>query len=97
MIISIGRYQFAGPFVYPTSLEDSSGVYAILDQYAGRFRVLDIGESVRVRTRVMTHDRAACWRRHALSQLYVAALYTPYRTFVEQELRGQFNPVCGER
>lgn len=97
MTIPIGRYQFAGPFDHPSVLEDRAGMYAILDVHAGRYRVLDIGESAQVRTRVSDHDRAGCWQRNASSRLYVAVHYTPYRFGVEQELRGQFNPVCGQR
>jgi hypothetical protein len=36
--------------------------------------VLDIGESATVRTRVETHDRWACWRRHPIDGIVFAVL-----------------------
>ncbi|MDD2300787.1 MAG: hypothetical protein PHU69_14270 [Fermentimonas sp.] len=102
MSITIGQYQFDGPYTHKSSLQDSSGIYAILCEVSGKYHVLDIGESATVKTRVETHDRADCWKRNCKGTLYVAVLYTPNkqstgRMLIEQELRDLYNPVCGKR
>ena len=97
--ITVGRFAFDGPYTHLVQLRDDPGVYAILDAVAGQYLVLDIGESIQVRTRVAYHDRQACWRIHQRGQLVVAVLYTGYsdRYPIEQELRREFQPLCGNR
>lgn len=102
MSITIGRYQFDGPYFSTTSLEDRSGVYAIIDRRNSVDYLLDVGESATVRSRVETHDRQNCWQRHSRGRLKVAVYYTPYlqqsgRREIEQEIRGQYSVPCGER
>ncbi len=103
MTIPIGRRLFQGPYLSADSLEDRSGVYAILDQRRdGKYYVIDIGESKAVKTRVESHDRANCWTKNQMGILAVAVFYTPHqqqagRTAIEQELRSQYSPVCGIR
>lgn len=108
MAINIGNYTFEGPYAFqnnnvPTEwLEDRSGVYVILDYHTNLYHVLDVGESAEVRTRIANHDRHNCWLQHRQGQLAVAVLYTPNkqqtgRMNIEQELRREYNPPCGER
>ncbi len=102
MNISIGRYTFDGPYTNTGSLQNRSGIYAILCESGGDYFVIDIGESAIVKTRIETHDRIDCWNRHCKGILHVAVLYTPNlqsagRTRIEQELRNGYNPVCGKR
>ena len=94
MSIKIGNYTFEGPFSSTSSLEDRSGVYAILDDDN---RKIDIGESHEVRTRVENHERKSCWEENNYSKY--AAYYTSEanRKRIESELRDQYNPPCGER
>ena len=77
MSIRIGGYDFEGP--YPISetwrLRDASGVYAILTRNGSKYRLVDVGESATVKSRVENHDREDCWRREEVSGLYVAVLY----------------------
>ena len=101
MSINIGGYEFDGPYTTIGPLEDRSGVYAILCPQNGGYRVVDVGESATVRSRVENHDRASCWRGVS-NALSVAARYTPGlqqsgRQVIEQALRAQFNPPCGDR
>jgi hypothetical protein len=101
-MIQIGEYSFEGPFTSTASLLDSSGIYAILSDNGPNYKVLDIGESATVRTRVETHDRTACWRRSAAGKICVAVLYTPHlqssgRVAIEHTLRLKFTPPCGIR
>jgi hypothetical protein len=105
MSIAIGRWTFEGPYALTESLrlKDQSGVYVILcPTEQNQYRVIDAGESAQVKTRVETHDRKDCWRRNCKGTLYVAVLYTPNlqqpgRSQIEQEIRQQYNPPCGER
>lgn len=100
MAINLGSYSFDGPFPNTGALYSQSGVYAILGKRPTdtQYRVLDIGESHNVRTRVENHDRTPCWQGHKLP-LFVAAFYCneAARTKIEQELRARFNPPCGQR
>lgn len=103
MSITIVSYRFDGPYGSTELLQDRSGVYVILDyRDDGRYYILDVGESAQVKTRVENHDRKGCWQRHRKGTLYVAVLYTPNlqqpgRSAIEQEIRRQYNPPCGER
>ncbi|GAB4364101.1 MAG: hypothetical protein Kow0060_21090 [Methylohalobius crimeensis] len=101
MGINIGNYNFEGPFTTTANLKNQSGVYAILGRNftSERWKVVDIGESAAVRDRVDNHDRATCWKRRGHSQLTAAVYYCAQqpRMRIEQELRNQFNPPCGDR
>ncbi len=105
MSITIGEWTFDGPYLLSETghLEDRSGVYVILcPTQQGQYDVIDVGESAQVRTRVEAHDRKDCWKRHCKDTLYVAVLYTPNlqqpgRSEIEQEIRRQYTPPCGER
>jgi len=98
MSINIGNYTFDGAHPSPTHLADRSGVYAVLGRLPTGLKVLDIGESGAIRTRVAAHDRASDWGRQGLP-LSFAALYCDEasRMRVERELRAKFNPPCGDR
>lgn len=101
MAIKIGGYNFDGPFPNTDNLRNQSGVYVILGRNANHenWNVVDVGESEDVKERVSNHDRADCWKRQRYQQLAVAVYYCDARTRmkVEQELRAQFNPPCGDR
>lgn len=103
MAVTLGQYDFDGPFVDTAFLQDRSGVYAVLTLAGNQYFVLDIGESAQVKTRIEGHDRRACWNSNRQrGQLCVAVLYTPYlqqtgRMQIEQELRAQYHPPCGAR
>lgn len=101
-MINIGTYQFEGPYEDAAKLEDRSGVYAILDYRGNEYRLLDCGESSTVKTRVAGHDRRPCWIRNSIGRLCYAVYYTPNlqqsgRMEVEQAIRKQYNPTCGDR
>lgn len=101
--ITILQHPFAGPYTNTASLKDRAGIYAICDhRLDGKWYILDVGESTRVKTRVENHDRAACWRRNRRGTLGVAVLYTPgwsadQRRALESRIRDYFDPVCGKR
>lgn len=95
-------YKWEGAFSDPSSLEDRSGIYVIWCKTGEQWSVLDVGESANVRTRVMNHDRSDCWKKHCHGMIYYSVHYTPNaqqsgRKEIEQKLRGQLNPPCGDR
>jgi len=101
MTIKIGEYTFQGPYISTTGLEDRSGVYAILCRAGDDLSVTDIGESATVKTRVENHERKDCWKRECSAELRYASHYTPQlqqpgRKEIEQEIREQYSPPCGE-
>lgn len=100
--ISIGKYSFEGPFSSIDNIEDRSGVYAVLDRRGSEYFVLDIGESATVKTRLLNHDRKNCWQINKKGSLVYAVYYTPNlqqagRMAIEQALRLQYQPTCGQR
>ena len=97
-------YTFEGAFTAPSNLEARSGVYVIWCKKAdGSWIVLDVGESHDVRARVLSHDRKDCWNDECTGgTIYYSATYTPNlqqagRIQVEQAIRQQANPRCGDR
>ena len=95
-----GLYTFDGPFGHVDYLLRQSGVYLISVFNGMHHVVLDIGESHDIRTRVINHDRAAQWQRHAAGRpLHVSTYYCdePTRMTMERQLRAHFNPICGVR
>lgn len=102
MSLMIGTYTFEGPYSSTEYLENRSGVYAILCQVSGENYVIDIGESSEVKNRIENHDRKDCWSKKCSGQLLVCVHYTPNlqqtgRKSIEQDLREQYKPPCGER
>lgn len=101
MSITIGNLNFDGPFSGPSQLQPRSGVYAILGRGAGvgNWIVVDVGETGDVKDRVENHDRKQQWQGTGHATLGVAAFYcdAATRMRVEQQLRQQYNPACGDR
>ena len=93
-------YTFNGPFTHVDGLLQRSGVYLISVIENGIHRVLDIGESDDLHTRVKHHDRANQWLANSGGkQLHVSSYYCDEltRMAIERQLRDIFNPVCGVR
>ena len=102
-LVIVGQ-TFQGPFSSTSSLEDRSGVYVIVTRRnsSEKYTVVDAGESATVKTRVSNHDRSECWNQHNLGELKVTVCYTPNlgqpgRKEIEQEVRRQYSPACGDR
>lgn len=100
-MINIGRFRFEGPVYNTSSLKDAAGVYAVLDDRGkDDLRILDVGESVQIRSRIENHDREPCWQLNLRGRICYAALYLPgstkqRRREIEEEVRRQFTPACG--
>lgn len=102
MSVKIGNYNFEGPFTSADNLRDLSGIYVLLCDSDQSLIVVDVGESSSVKTRVENHDRKNCWRKNCSGTLKIAVLYTPNvqqagRVKIEQKIRNQYNPTCGDR
>jgi hypothetical protein len=97
----LGR-TLAGPYDSVDFLEDRSGIYVVVCLVDGDYWGIDCGEGHAVRSRVATHERRACWARHAIGPLMVAVFYTPGihksgRLQIEQDIRRSYDFACGER
>ena len=94
--MNIAGRSFEGPFQNTSDLRDESGVYVILRKKDDNWNIVDVGESESVYSRVEHHDRKSCWERNEYS--HVAAHYTNEtdRIELEQQIREQYNPPCGE-
>ena len=102
MSINIGDYTFEGPFTDINKLHNRSGVYVILCYRDNKHDLIDVGESGGVRDRVMNHDRKDCWKRNCSGILKFSVFSAPKlkqagRKEIEQAIRKQFNPPCGDR
>lgn len=102
MSVEIGNYIFEGYYSSPTYLKDQPGLYAIFCRIYEKDVLLDIGESENVRSGVEDNERSNCWRRYCPSALGYTVLYTPNldekkRIKIEDEIRDEYNPVCGRR
>ncbi len=100
MSIEIGNYSFEGYYSSPTYLEDEPGLYAVFCRIYEKDVLIDVGESENVKSRVQNNERSNCWTRNCPSALGYAVLYTPDldekgRMQTEEEIRDQYNPVCG--
>lgn len=97
MSINIAGYTFEGPYYSTASLENRSGVYAIL--CGNGLPPVDVGESETVRDRVENHDRKGCWNRNCSGTIKYAAHYVrgeQQRKKIEQDIRKRYNVPCGK-
>jgi hypothetical protein len=100
MSVELKDYSFEGYFSSTSYLEDRPGIYAVLCRYFEENKVVDIGEDENIKTRIDNHESSNCWRRNCPSSLVYAALYTPdlnqkKRANIVDELRDEYDPVCG--
>ncbi len=100
MSIEIGIYSFEGYYSSPIYIEEKPGLYAIFCRTYEKDLLIDIGESENVKLRIQDNESANCWRRNCPSALGYTVLYTPKldkkgRMKIEEEIRDEYNPVCG--
>lgn len=102
MTIKIGKHTFNGPYPSTDTIDDKSGVYAIICKRDDKNYLIDVGEASEVKSRLDTHDRKKCWEEKCKTDFSYAVKYTPNqkqegRKKVEQEIRKEFKPSCGEK
>jgi len=100
LTVNIGDYTFDGPFKSTDSLENKSGVYAILHYKEGKYYLLDIGESSRMKKGIEEHDRKE-WKKNSKGEIEYSVYYTPKlkrndRKEIEAEIRDTYRPPCGK-
>ena len=103
MSLIIAGYGFEQSGADGATLEHAQGVFVALCEFDdGNRRVIDVGESEDVKDRVENHDRRDCWMQNCTATLGIAVCYTPdwslhQRRTLEQKIRAEFDPPCGER
>jgi hypothetical protein len=100
LTVKIGDYAFDGPFKSTDSIENKSGVYAVLHYKEGECYLLDIGESSRMKKRIEEHNRED-WENNSNSEIEYSVYYTPRlkkndRKEIETEIRDVYRPPCGK-
>lgn len=95
------KYSFEGPYPLTSSLNDNSGVYAVLAKREEKYYLLDVGEAGEVKTRVENHDRKDCWEKNVKGGVVrYAVYYTPKlkqegRREIENDIRDNNSLPCG--
>lgn len=101
MPISIEGETFEGPYRFPSTLDDKPGVYVIATETVkDSWKLLDVGQSDTVKTRVENHDRVDCWNRYKKGDLGYCVKYEPNqerRDALEKKIRTNQDLPCGDR
>jgi len=100
LTIKIGDYAFDGPFGSTDSIENKSGIYAILHYKEGEYYLLDIGESSQIKKELEEHDRKE-WEKNSNGAIEYSVIYTPKlwkddRKEIETRIRATYMPPLGE-
>lgn len=77
-MIKIDEYEFEGLYDSTDELKNEAGIYIIACSDGKQFKVIDVGESDKIKNRIDTHDRKDCWKRNCKSgNIEFGVLYTP--------------------
>jgi hypothetical protein len=100
LTVQIGDYAFDGPFKSTDSIEDKSGIYAVLHYKEGKCYLLDIGESSKIKAVIEEHDRKE-WEKNSKGSIEYSVYYTPKlkkddRKEIEMKIRATYRPPCGK-
>ena len=103
MYITFAGYEFDASYPMGEGLKDRAGVYVIVKSEGDEYKVIDVGESHAVKSRVANHERRDCWEKYCKDDIWICAVYyTPHlkqpgRKEIEQKIREMYNPPCGEQ
>jgi hypothetical protein len=97
MTIKLGKYSFTGPFESIDKIKDRAGIYAIVEEVDNEYFLMDVGESLKLRTRIENHYKRDSWINNCNGKLTIYSRYTPFlnqqgRIRIEEELRELFHP-----
>jgi hypothetical protein len=104
--VTIYNLPFTCVKLSEADFSDFAAIYVILCvSVGGKWKVLDVGQSREVGTRINSHDRENCWNQNCQSgSIWVCLYKTPstsytkeQRSVLEKEIRDFYNPVCGKR
>lgn len=94
----LGNYFEIGFSLYGVVFNEVAGIYLI---YTSGGRILDVGETDQLKTRLQNHERKLSWILNAGNESIFIAFHSEgnsaLRLIKEQILRYNLNPVCGER
>ena len=102
MNITIGKYNFQGPYSSLNKLKNKPGLYAV-HRLDDKQVILDLGEAAMIKDRIKTHERMKCWLRCSRTQgIAISAYYTRHWTQSSRmqtinNLRKQYSPPCGKK
>jgi hypothetical protein len=103
--VNIYRLPFKCVKLSEADFSDFAAIYVILCvDKGGNSKVIDVGQSGEVGTRINSHDRANCWKKNCQTgNIWVCLYKTPstsytkdQRTALEGEIRKYYNPDCGK-
>jgi hypothetical protein len=99
LTVKIGDYAFDGPFKSTDSIENKSGLYAVLHHKDGKCYLLDIGESSEIKKGIEEQDRQE-WEKNSEGAIEYSVYYTPElkeedRKEIEAKIRTTYRPPCG--
>lgn len=98
-MISILGYQFEGPYhEATTNFNEVAAIYVVLDE---NYSKVDVGETDKLKSRLIGHERRSCWERNCGSEdnIYIASRVEDNierRLRIEKEIRSYFNFPCGK-
>lgn len=85
---------------------DFAAIYVILCVgEGGKWKVIDVGQSGEVGTRINSHDREECWKKNCPNgNIWVCIYKTPssqytkeQRVALEGQIRDSYKPNCGKQ
>jgi len=92
-------YNFEGPYSSPDRVPAAAGVYIVWCYQDNVWSLLDVGQAKDMRERLMNHERADCWRHYCRGSICFYLVVIPAeneRRELEQSIRRDKNPLCGE-
>lgn len=102
-MVTIEGHEFEGWYSSVDKLKEKEGVYVVVCVEKGKFRIVDVGQSDKVRNRIETHDRKDCWEQNCKSEntrfgvLYTSGLTDDERREIEGKIRANRpNMPCGK-
>ena len=100
MTIKIGDYNFAGPFDSTESIEDKSGIYAIINYKEGKYYLLDVGESAQMKKTIEEQNKEE-WKTHSENTIMYSVRYTPdlkeaERKEIKAKISAKYIPTYGK-
>jgi len=83
MSFELAGFTIEGPHAFYSDLKDEPGIYVIVDDQESHRRIIDVGASERVRSRINFHEREVCWKANCFGTFGIGTHYVP-RSTVEQ-------------
>lgn len=102
MTLGVIGYDFEGPYLKTDDIRNEAGVYLVTRKNTdGKYKIIDVGETDTLKTRLAGHDRKDCWAKYVTFPIFWV-LYTSdkaevVRRKIEKGIREKYKPDCGER